>query len=174
MTPERWRHIDRLFHSALERVPEERASFLTQPCGDDDSVRGEIEALIAAHEQTGEFLDAPAYELASGKLASEAVELAVGEALGHYKILGTLGAGGMGEVYLAQDSRLGRNVALKLLSATITGDAERVRRFDQEGCAALAWNLGALTLPILEGSLIGSNCFLLGIVQRLLRRSLLC
>ena len=140
MTPERWRHVDRLFHSALERVPEERAGFLTEACGDDDSVLGEIEALIAAHEQSGEFLDAPAYEIASGKLASDAAELAVGEALGHYKILGTLGAGGMGEVYLAQDSRLGRKVALKLLSATITGDAERVRRFEQEARAASALN----------------------------------
>src|SRR5712691_7521435 len=140
MTPERWQHIDRLFHSALERVPEERASFLTEACGDDESVRSDVEALIAAHEQSGEFLDAPAYEIASGKLANDSAELAVGEALGHYKILGTLGTGGMGEVYLAQDSRLGRKVALKLLSATFTGDPERLRRFEQEARAASALN----------------------------------
>src|SRR6266851_8735673 len=100
MTSERWQHIDRLFHAALERPPEERVGFLAEACACDESVRSEVEALIAAHERSGEFLDAPAYEMASGKLANGSAGLAVGETLGHYKILGTLGTGGMGEVYL--------------------------------------------------------------------------
>ena len=93
MTPERGQQIDKLFHSVLERPPEERASFLSEACAGDEAVRAEVEALIASHEQSGEFLDSPAYEIASGKLANDSVEeLAIGETLGHYKILGTLGA----------------------------------------------------------------------------------
>src|SRR6266436_2115161 len=100
MTSERWQHIDRLFHSALERPREERARLLAEACAGDDSLRSEVEALIAAHERSGEFLDAPAYEVATARLRNDLAMLAVGDTLGHYKILGTLGLGGMGEVYL--------------------------------------------------------------------------
>ncbi len=71
MTPERWQHIDRLFQSALEHTPEERADFLKEACPGDDSVRAEVEALISAHERSGKFLDAPAYEVASVQLSND-------------------------------------------------------------------------------------------------------
>ncbi len=68
MTSERWQDLDRLFHAALERPPEERAGFLAEACAGDEAVRSEVEALIAAHEQSGEFLDSPAYEIASAPI----------------------------------------------------------------------------------------------------------
>ena len=138
MTSQRWQDLDRLFHSALERPPEERAGFLAEACGTDEVMRRKVEALVAAHEQSGEFLDAPAFEVASSKLTLEQPGSLVNRILGHYKILGTLGAGGMGQVYLAQDTRLGRKIALKLLPPEFTIDAKRVQRFEQEARAASA------------------------------------
>ncbi|HJU93566.1 MAG TPA: protein kinase [Pyrinomonadaceae bacterium] len=138
MTSQRWQDLDRLFHSALERPPEERARFLAEACGSDEAVRQKVEALIAAHEQSGEFLDAPALEVAGSTLRLDRPSPLVNRTIGHYKILDTLGAGGMGEVYLAQDTRLGRKIALKLLPPEFTIDAERVQRFEQEARAASA------------------------------------
>ena len=137
MTPERWQRIDKLFHSTLERPREERTAYLTQACGKDEAMRSEIEALIAAHECSGEFLDVAAYD--AGK--KELIELdhpAVGQLLGRYRIIGTLGSGGMGEVFLAEDPRLGRKIALKLLPFGFTKDRERVQRFEREARIASA------------------------------------
>jgi Kae1-associated kinase Bud32 len=130
--------VDRLFHSALKRRPEERAAFLAKACGTDEAVRQKVEALIAAHEQSGEFLDTPAFEVATSKLPLDRADSLVNRIVDHYKILGALGAGGMGEVYLAQDTRLGRKIALKVLPREFTTDADRVRRFEQEARAASA------------------------------------
>jgi len=138
MTPERWQHIDSVFHAALERPPEERARFLKDACAGDEAARSEIEALIIAHEQSGEFLDRPAYEGAPKTFIGQPLKQTPGTILGHYKILRGLGEGGMGEVYLALDTRLGRKIALKLLPPEFTSDAGRVRRFEQEARAASA------------------------------------
>src|SRR5688572_3306901 len=110
MTSQRWQDLDRLFHSALERPPEERAGFLAEACGTDEAIRQKVEALLAAHEQSGEFLDAPAFEVTGSKLTLEQPSPLANRILGHYKILGTLGAGGMGEVYLArsEERRVGK------------------------------------------------------------------
>jgi eukaryotic-like serine/threonine-protein kinase len=141
MTPERWRHIKEVFHGAMARPPGARASYIASACDGDDEARREVSQLISAHEQSDGFLDAPAFELAAVSLAGdEPAGLAEGQAVGHYKIVSQLGAGGMGEVYLAEDARLGRKVALKLLPASFTADAGRVRRFTQEACAASALN----------------------------------
>ncbi|MGB7926119.1 MAG: protein kinase, partial [Pyrinomonadaceae bacterium] len=140
MTPERWQQIKELFHSALEREPEQRPAFLAGACDADPSLRAEVESLIAAHELPGSFLDAPAYEVAAGMLADDQSELEAGRRIGHYQIIATLGEGGMGKVYLAEDSRLKRHVALKLLPASFLQDEERVRRFEQEARAASALN----------------------------------
>jgi serine/threonine protein kinase/WD40 repeat protein len=138
MTSERWQHIDRLFHATLECAPEERAGFLSKACRGDDDLRHEVESLLRAHEQDATFLDIPAYELAADFLTDALGGLLPGQQIGPYKILAALASGGMGEVYLAQDSRLGRKVALKLLPPDFARDQHRVRRFAQEARAASA------------------------------------
>jgi serine/threonine protein kinase/predicted ATPase len=141
MDPERWQRIKQLFHAALEQPPEMRQAFLDQSCAGDAGARAEVLSLIAAHLKDGEFLDIPAAGMAASTvLENHLVELEEGRRIGSYIIMGTLGAGGMGKVYLAQDTRLGRRVALKLLPASFTMDHERVRRFEQEARAASALN----------------------------------
>ena len=140
MTSERWQQIDELFHAALELEPGERAAFLTQACNGDESLRREVESLIGSHEQPESFFEAPAGDIAAELLAGKPDQLAAGQFLGHYQIIYLLGEGGMGEVYLAHDIRLGRQVALKLLPAQFTLDADRVRRIKQEARAASALN----------------------------------
>src|SRR5258705_3131525 len=136
MTPERWRQVKNLFHSALERESNHRALFLDEACAGDVLLRREVESLITSHEQTGSFIDSPAYELGAELLTEDHAELVVGQRIAHYEILGLLGSGGMGEVYLAHDTRLGREIALKLLPALYTTDGSRLRRFEQEAHAA--------------------------------------
>jgi Tol biopolymer transport system component len=140
MTPERYRRIGELFDEALERAPEERAAFLKEASGDDAELRIEVEKLLAHQGESAEFLSRPALDVAAALLAHHQSPSAVGQQLGHYQILALLGAGGMGEVYLAKDRRLQRQVALKVLPQTIAGDAERMRRFEQEALAASALN----------------------------------
>jgi len=138
---EKWRQIEELFHAAAERPPHERAAFLDEACGGDESLRREAESLLAA--------DAAAEEMATAKLPAQvAVEMldkpapriAAGKQINHYRIVSPLGAGGMGEVFLAEDTRLHRKVALKLLPAQFTSDPDRVRRFEQEARAVSATN----------------------------------
>jgi serine/threonine protein kinase len=140
MANDRWQQIKEVFHSALEREPAERPAFLAETCASDESLRREVESLIAAHEREGSFIDAPAFEMAAAWLADEKADSLVGQQINHYKILESLGVGGMGEVYLAQDTRLGRKIALKLLPASFTNDADRLHRFQQEARAASALN----------------------------------
>ena len=140
MTPERWQQIDRLFHAALERGPGERFAFLSQACSGDESLRIEIESLISAHEQSGDFIGTPASDVATELLAGGYAGLMPGQMVGHYRIVSLLGAGGMGEVHLADDTRLGRKVALKLLPPHFTVNADRLRRFEREARAASALN----------------------------------
>ncbi|HYG83121.1 MAG TPA: serine/threonine-protein kinase, partial [Pyrinomonadaceae bacterium] len=144
MTNQRWQQIKEIFHASLERGPGERRAFLAQACAGDEALRGEVESLIKAHESEGSFIDSPAYEVAAGWLvgadATAAMASLVGQRVGRYKILAELGAGGMGEVYLAEDSSLGRRIALKLLPDSFTNDADRLRRFRQEARTASALN----------------------------------
>lgn len=144
MKPERWQQLDALFHAALERKSVERAAFLEEACAGDESLRRQVEALLVAHEEAGSFIERPAMEVEGRELAADGdtaeAELATGESFSHYKIIAPLGAGGMGQVFLAQDATLGRQVALKLLPAGFTRDADRVRRFQQEARAASALN----------------------------------
>src|SRR2546421_4295339 len=136
MTPEHWQRIKALLESALERKPDERSAFLNEACAGDSSLRNEIESLITSHEQAGGFIASPAFALMAESLTSNGTESVAGQTLGHYKVIEQIGTGGMGEVYLAEDTRLSRKVALKLLPAYFTSDDERVRRFQQEARAA--------------------------------------
>jgi serine/threonine protein kinase len=140
MKPERWQQLDKLFHAALEREPAERSAFLDQACASDQSLRKQVETLLAAHEEAGSFIERPAFEVEARSVADDQNELTAGQTIGHYQIISSLGVGGMGEVYLAKDMALGRKVALKLLPADFTRDTDRVRRFEQEARAASALN----------------------------------
>jgi Tol biopolymer transport system component len=140
MTPERWQQVKELFHSALEREPAQRAAFLDLACAGDQELRKEVESLIGSNKNSDSFIEAPGFGAVAQLLAEESPDLSVGQRIGDYKILSLLGSGGMGEVYLAQDSKLGRKVALKLLPVSFTRHHERVHRFEQEARAASALN----------------------------------
>jgi len=139
MTPERWQKVKEIFQAALDRAPEERSAFLSSACGGDEVLRREVESLIASHEKDGSFIDSPAYEAAADVLSGDQ-ELKAGQTIASYEIISFISRGGMGEVYLAQDKRLSRKVALKLLPASFTNDGDRLRRFEQEARAASALN----------------------------------
>lgn len=138
MTADRWQRIQDVFHAALEREPQGRAAFLEEACASDGELRQEVESLLAYRDRRGDLLEQPPFEDAMLLLAQGRRDALIGQMVSHYRVLAELGAGGMGEVYLAEDQKLGRKVALKLLPAAFTGDADRVRRFQQEARAASA------------------------------------
>ena len=138
MKTERWQQIEQLFHAVLERGSGERAAFLARECAGDESLRREVESLLASHEQDGRSLDAA--DIAADLLGGDHIEGTVGRTIGPYKILKPLGRGGMGAVFLAEDAKLGRQIALKVLPAEFTRDRDRLRRFEQEARAASALN----------------------------------
>lgn len=130
-----------IFQAALDLAPEERGNFVERECAGDEGVGGAVRRLLAAHERAEAegFIDGPAFRAAE-RLAGGQAGLPAGQSVGPYKIVRPLGAGGMGEVYLAHDTRLDRPVAIKVLSARLKADEERVRRFRQEALAASALN----------------------------------
>jgi serine/threonine-protein kinase len=138
MDPDRLKKIDDVFHRTLEIAPPRRAAFLVHACGGDAALQREVESLIEADEQAGDFIEDSAAAVAAEWIANDR-EL-VGRSVGRYKILSRLGSGGMGDVYLAEDARLRRKVALKLLPASFAGSEERARRFRKEARAASGLN----------------------------------
>src|SRR5688572_148040 len=130
MKPDRRRsQISDLYHAALNRSPADRDAFLKEACGQDEALRQEIESLLAYESASSEFLERPAAAVAAAGLARAD---AVGRQLGPYTIVAPLGAGGMGEVYRARDTKLGRDVAIKILPSHFTADPERRARFARE------------------------------------------
>lgn len=140
MNPERWQQINHLFHLALQHEPGRRRAFVANACSGDETLRKEIESLISAHEQPGDFIEKPATDIAADLFAGTFAVPLPGLTLGPYRVASFVGAGGMGEVYLADDTRLDRKVALKFLPSRFTVNPERVRRFEQEARAASALN----------------------------------
>ncbi|HJS23789.1 MAG TPA: protein kinase [Pyrinomonadaceae bacterium] len=147
MNPERWQQISRIFKSAISLDGEARAAYVAGQCGNDESLRGEVEKLIASHQLASQenFIGGQAAEDAAELLLGDdvhvhATALSNGQQLGSYLILKKLGAGGMGEVYLARDSRLDRTVALKVLSPDVSADKRRMQRFSQEAKVASSLN----------------------------------
>src|SRR6185436_19865928 len=133
MTPERWRQIEQLLQAALECEPAERDALLERECATDPALRDEVESLLASAQHTKGFLNENAAADAAVLLTAEqpTAELLRGR-IGPYSIQKQLGAGGMGEVFLAKDVRLGRMVALKLLDPSLTGDTQSRLRFLRE------------------------------------------
>jgi serine/threonine protein kinase len=133
-----WENLKELFHAALAFPPHERVSYLENTTGGNVDLRQAVESLLKSHEETN-FVDVPAYQAAAAMLADDG-ELKAGHTLAHYRIVSLLGQGGMGKVYLAEDTKLHRKVSLKFLSINFTQDEERVRRFELEARAASALN----------------------------------
>src|SRR2546422_7585272 len=140
MTPERLQQIEELYHSALERDAAARVAFIDESCNGDEELRHEVESLLASEAQARDFIEEPVHEVAARLIADNQKRSMVGRVIGHYEIIELLGAGGMGEVYLARDKTLVRQVALKLLPDYFTRDEARVRRFQQEARAASGLN----------------------------------
>jgi serine/threonine protein kinase len=138
ITHDSWQRIKEIFQSAQKLSGAERSDFLDGACGDDQSIREEVEALLTADASNEDFLNAPAYEFAASILVES--EFSAGQKIGSYTILCPLGSGGMGQIYLAEDAKLRRKIALKLISQQFASDPRRVNRFEQEALAASALN----------------------------------
>jgi predicted Ser/Thr protein kinase len=134
---EAWRRVNDLFHRALEQPADARDAFLADSCGGDDELRREVASLLASHERASDFIEEPAETATSLDESGHGAEPTLaGRQIGQYRIERVLGEGGMGVVYLAEDVRLGRTVALKALAARFTGDEGRRQRLRREARAA--------------------------------------
>jgi len=136
MDLERWKQIDNLFSEALRLDPEKRDVFLEKVCHGDSDLKKEVEALLSSDGQVSSSIAASPGKLAFEMLAERSERFSVGHTIGPYKIISFLGAGGMGEVYRANDTRLNRHVAIKILPAEYSNNPERMRRFEQESRSA--------------------------------------
>ena len=175
MKADRWKRINDLFHSAVERAPEERAAFLEDACHGDASLCREVKSLLTSHERTENFIELPAFEVAPELLINDNAGALVGELIGHYRIESLIGVGGMGEVYLALDERLGRKVALKFLPERLTADKTQLSRFKTEARTASALNHPNI-LTVYEIGMEGNRQFIATefIEGATLRASLAC
>ncbi len=140
LTPEHYQRIGALFDEALEQAPEQRSAWLRQACGADLALYSAVENLLAHHNESEEFLGRPAMQVAANLLAQQPPVQLVGQQIGHYQIRSLLGAGGMGQVYQARDTRLDRAVAIKVLPSSFASDPDRLRRFELEAKATGSLN----------------------------------
>src|SRR2546427_12143955 len=173
-SPDRWRHVERLYHDALTRDAGERAAFLREACAGDETLQREVESLLAYASDAQKFMDATAIEVAAAAfLPSETMtRLLAGRRLGPYEMGSLLGSGGMGEVYRARDTKLGRDVAIKILPRAFIEDADRRARFEREARLLAALNhphigaiygfeeregIHALVLELVEGETLAER-----------------
>ena len=135
MTPEHWQQIDNLFQEALQRPFDERSALLDEACLDEES-RKEVESMISFYQQAGNFLEVPVFEAAATLFLEDRDEPLTGMTIGPYKVGAQIGAGGMGEVYLAEDTQLDRKVAIKFLPLDLEADEQAKMRLIREAKAA--------------------------------------
>src|SRR5216117_1658041 len=140
MTAARFQTIEQIYREALEQQPDQISGFLDSACEGDPVLRRKVEALLSSRQRADGFIESSAVSLAAKLMQNGHGQSLVGYTIGHYKICESIGAGGMGEVYLATDTVAGRKAALKLLPMRFTGDAERLKRFEQEARAVVALN----------------------------------
>jgi len=140
MTPARFQTIEEIFRAALDQEPDEINAFLDTACEGDEPLRRKVEALLASRQRAGNFIETSAVGIATKIIENGQPDLLAGRTIGHYKLSERIGTGGMGDVYLATDITAGRKAALKLLPTRFTGDAERLKRFQQEAHAVVALN----------------------------------
>jgi len=172
--PGRWPRVKEIFHAALARSPEDRAAFVRESCGEDAALQQEVDSLLVAHDEAGDFAEDPAIAALDSPHdeAGAAAALAPGVELGIYRIIGPLDSGAMGEVYRARDRRLARDVAVKVLPAALSSDAERVARLEREARLLAALNhphiatihslevgdgLCALVMELIEGPTLAEH-----------------
>src|SRR5438309_3912240 len=140
MTAAQLQTIEEIFYAALDQEPDDVARFLETACEGDELLRRKVEALLASRQRVGSFIETSALGIATRIIENEQADWLVGQTFGHYKISKRIGSGGMGEVYLATDMTAGRKAALKLLPMRFTGDANRLKRFQQEARAVVGLN----------------------------------
>src|SRR5437667_6875362 len=140
MTPARLQTVEEIFHAALDHEPDRVGAFLDAACEGDEVLRRKVGALLASHQRAGSFIETTVAGIATRIIENEQADLLIGQTIGHYKISKRIGTGGMGDVYLATDITAGRKAALKLLPERFTGDAERLKRFEQEARALVGLN----------------------------------
>jgi serine/threonine protein kinase/Tol biopolymer transport system component len=140
MSDAKWQRVREVFDSALSRKPEERQNFVNEACGDDKTLLAEVESLLSSHDSAESFMETPAVSHVAHMIEIETKKLEAGKRFGHYEIIKQIGAGGMGEVYLAKDTRLERKTAIKILPGNVAQDEERMLRFVREAKSASALN----------------------------------
>jgi serine/threonine protein kinase/tetratricopeptide (TPR) repeat protein len=139
MTPERWKQVEEVYHAALELPLSERSGFLDQACANDEELRHEVTSLLAAQDKANRFIESYPDDVVAGMMVAEdQMRSMLGRTLGHYRLQSLIGAGGMGEVYRASDTRLDRDVAVKILPEHLATDQGALRRFEREAKAVAA------------------------------------
>src|SRR6185436_12045669 len=140
MKQEHWQQAKRIFDDALRQKPKARARFVSEVCGGDKTLLAEVESLLSSFDGAGSFLETPAIAKFADLIGIQTQKLETGKCFGHYEIINQIGAGGMGEVYLARDKKLDRKVAIKILNQEYSQDESNLQRFVSEAKAASALN----------------------------------
>ena len=131
-SPDRWATVERLYHAALDHPVEGRSAFVADACAGDDALQHEVESLLAQSASRDDVLARGAVVAAAGLVGDAGNSTLMGRRIGVYQVLAQIGAGGMGEVYRARDTRLGRDVAIKILPSEFTTHPDRLARFERE------------------------------------------